>query len=109
MLANDTDVDGTINVASVAIVAPPAHGTATANVDGTVSYTHDGSETNNDSFTYTVADDLGAPSSSATVTIIVVPVNDAPVASNDTAPRLPPIALPIPWPMTRGRRAPWRP
>jgi VCBS repeat-containing protein len=80
---NDTDADGTIDIASIAIAQNPTHGTAIANADGTVTYTHDGSETTNDSFTYTIKDNNGLVSGIATVTVTVTPVNDAPVAVND--------------------------
>ncbi len=74
VVANDTDADGTIDVASVAIVGVPPNGTAMANPDGTVTYTHNGSETTSDSFTYTVQDNAQATSNIASVTITVNPV-----------------------------------
>jgi len=82
--ANDTDSDGTINPASIVIVTQPVNGLVTVNNDGTVTYVHDGSETTSDSFTYTIRDNAGAPSNTATVAITVTPVNDAPVANDDT-------------------------
>src|SRR5207244_4154162 len=70
----------------------PAHGSVTLNADGTFSYSHDGSETATDSFTYKTCDNgttNGSPdpkcSATATVSITVTPVNDAPVANNDSA------------------------
>ncbi|MDF1553455.1 MAG: Ig-like domain-containing protein [Deferrisomatales bacterium] len=84
----DTDVDGTIDPATVAIGAAPLHGTAVANGDGTVTYTPDpnwNDDVTGDAFTYTVADDLGEPSNPAVVTVRVTPVNDEPVAVADTA------------------------
>ena len=45
---------------------------------GTFDYTHDGSETTTDSFTYR-ADDGGSQSAVATVSLAINPVNDAPV------------------------------
>ena len=39
---------------AIVIVGAPANGSAVAKVDGTVDYTHDGSETSSDSFTYTI-------------------------------------------------------
>ncbi|HMO34878.1 MAG TPA: Ig-like domain-containing protein, partial [Gemmatales bacterium] len=81
--ANDTDVDGTIDLTSIIIIDQPAHGTVTVNLDGSVTYTHDGSETTSDSFTYTIRDNQGAVSNVATVNIIINPVNDAPVAVDD--------------------------
>ena len=54
------------------------------NADGTVDYTHDGSETVADSFTYTIDDLSGATSNTVTVSLTVTPVNDAPVAVADS-------------------------
>src|SRR5207248_2065531 len=50
---------------------------------GSFTYVHDGSETTSDSFTYK-ANDGSLDSNLATVTITVNPVNDAPVANNDS-------------------------
>jgi len=52
---------------------------------GTVTFSHDGSETMAASFTYTVQDSDGAVSNTATVSLTVNPVNDAPVAADDAA------------------------
>ncbi len=86
VLANDSDVDGSINPGTVAIGTAPASGEAVvANADGTITYTPV-SGTTSDSFTYTVADDLSAISNEATVTITVADVpNQTPVANDDTA------------------------
>ena len=51
------------------------------NADGTVDYTHDGSETVADSFTYTIDDLSGATSNTVTVNLTVTPVNDTPIGS----------------------------
>ncbi len=71
VLANDSDVDGTLDVSSVAIAGAPAHGTAVVNVSGSITYTPGLNWSSNDSFTYTVADNLGARSNAATVSIVV--------------------------------------
>lgn len=82
---NDTDTDGTINLTTIVITQQPTHGTLTVNTNGTVKYTHDGSETTTDTYKYTIKDNGGATSNAATVTITITPVNDAPVANNDSA------------------------
>src|SRR5207245_2333415 len=75
-------------------LSDPAHGSVTLNANGTFSYSHDGSETTTDSFTYKTCDNgtTGSPpvadpkcSGTATVSITVTPVNDPPVANNDSA------------------------
>jgi VCBS repeat-containing protein len=82
VLANDTDADG--NPLTAILVTGPTNGTLTLNADGTFSYTHNGSETTSDSFTYKVNDGT-VDGNTVTVTIGVTPVNDAPVAYDDTA------------------------
>src|SRR3989442_5811578 len=69
-----------------------AHGRVSLIPDGSFSYSHDGSETTTDSFTYKTCDNgttNGSPdakcSGTATVSITVTPVNDPPVANNDSA------------------------
>ena len=53
------------------------------NSDGTITYTHDGSETTSDSYTYTISDGNGG-SDSGVVSITVTPVNDAPVVTGNS-------------------------
>ena len=69
--ANDTDSDGTIDPSSVAITSSPANGTAAKQVDGTVLYTPNAGYSGKDTFTYTVRDDQGVLSNTATVTVTV--------------------------------------
>lgn len=87
VVANDThpDIGSTVDPATLAVVAQPANGTAVANLDGTVTYTPALNFNGANSFTYTVKDNLGATSNTATVSITVTPVNDPPAAVNDTA------------------------
>jgi len=78
VLTNDTDVDSTILTTSVGTTT--TNGTLTLNADGTFSYTPNANFNGTDSFTYTVSD--GALiSNTATATITVNAVNDAPINS----------------------------
>src|SRR5207244_3380181 len=90
VLANDTDAEG--NTLNATKLSAPAHGIVTLNADGTFSYSHDGSETATDSFTYKTCDNgttnsSPAPKSSATTPSLhaALPIYDAPVANNDSA------------------------
>jgi FG-GAP repeat. len=84
LLANDNDVDGVLDPASL-VFTQPVKGTLTDNGDGTVTYTPEADFFGTDSFTYTVADDEGGLSNSATVTVTINPINDAPVISGTPA------------------------
>ncbi|NOY46225.1 MAG: tandem-95 repeat protein, partial [Deltaproteobacteria bacterium] len=66
----------------VELVSGPGHGTLTLSADGSFTYTHDGSETTADAFTYR-AGDGSQWSDPATVTLQITPVNDPPVAVDD--------------------------
>ncbi len=68
----------------MASVGTPAHGSAVANADGTISYTPAANYAGADSFTYTIGDGQGG-SATATVSVTVTAANDAPVAVNDAA------------------------
>ena len=83
VLANDTDADSTLTTASITSFSQGAHGSVASNSDGTFTYTHDGSETTSDSFTYSINDGAGG-TDTATVNITVNPVNDVPVAQAQT-------------------------
>ena len=76
VLSNATDADG--DPLTVTIDTQGTNGLASVNSDGTITYTHDGSETTSDSYTYTISDGNGG-SDSGVVFITVTPVNDAPV------------------------------
>jgi hypothetical protein len=84
VIANDTAGSGrTLSPASVTITTPPQHGTAAVDAKtGSITYQPATGYSGSDSFQYTVRDDLGAQSNTATVSLRVQP---APVASNDTA------------------------
>ena len=83
VLGNDTDVDG--DTLSAVVVDGPTHSaTFTLHADGSYDYTPDPDFHGTDTFTYT-ANDASLNSNTATVTITVNSVNDAPVATDDTA------------------------
>jgi hypothetical protein len=66
-----------------AIVAQPAHGSATVAADCSGgSYTPGANYNGPDSFTYRVTDGAGAQSAPASVAVTVTAVNDAPTAAN---------------------------
>ncbi len=81
VLVNDTDADP---LTAVLDTGPSFASGFVLNTDGTFSYTHDGSETAADSFTYH-ANDGTSNSNIATVTITINPQNDVPVAVIETA------------------------
>jgi len=83
VVANDTDVDGTVVASTVAIAGGPSNGSVVNNGDGTVTYTPNTNFTGSDAYTYTLRDNNGVPSNAATVTITVGPVNDTPIANDD--------------------------
>src|SRR5690606_1234832 len=104
IISNDTD-DGTINGATVDL------NTAVAGVQNTITVTGGKFDVNGSGvvkFTpalnfygtatasYTVNDNIGSTSNEATITVIVDPVNDAPVAVNDNANTNEDVAVAIP-------------
>jgi VCBS repeat-containing protein len=82
VLGNDSDPDG--DPLTAVLATGPANGTLTLNANGSFAYTPRTNFNGTDSFTYQAQDPSAAPSSPATVTITVTPVNDAPVANNDS-------------------------
>lgn len=72
ILDNDSDTDGFVDASTVSIITQPSQA-ANFSVNpttGVVTYTHNGSSFN-DSFTYTVQDNLGGTSNIANVAIVV--------------------------------------
>jgi VCBS repeat-containing protein len=76
LLGNDSDVPA--DVLSAVEHTAPAHGTLQLNGDGSLTYTPDADFNGGDSFVYQAMDDDGGLSDPTTVTITVLPVNDAP-------------------------------
>ena len=95
VLTNDTDPDGTINVATVDLDPSTAgiqttftvagQGTFTVSNTGNVTFTpvlnYNGTTT---AISYVVTDNDALISNAVTITVTVIPVNDAPVAVNNS-------------------------
>ncbi len=92
ILVNDIDVDGSLSLTSIDLNQVTAgvqntittpEGTWTVNASGQVLFTPTLNYNGPASLIYTVKDNLGSLSNQATITVTVIPVNDAPVAVND--------------------------
>jgi VCBS repeat-containing protein len=96
VLDNDTDRDG--DTVTITEYTQPANGTVVLNPDGTFTYTPNADFNGTDTFTYTISDGAspwhvhnlvsmlfrGGHAQTATVTITVDSVNDAPTLNPDT-------------------------
>jgi gliding motility-associated-like protein len=78
---NDTDIEG--DAITTTLLDNPTNGDVVLNSDGTFTYTPDADFNGTDTFTY-IACDVFAACDTATVTITIDPINDAPVAEDDT-------------------------
>ena len=81
VLSNDTDIDSPTLTA--ALVSNPLFGTLSLNSDGSFSYTPNANFNGNDSFSYRAYDGT-SNSNVANVNITVNPVNNTPVANNNS-------------------------
>jgi len=79
VLANDVDPDSGFTLTAA---TQGSKGATTIQGDGTIRYTPNANANGADSFTYTVSD--GSATDTATVSVTINPVNDAPVAWNDS-------------------------
>lgn len=77
VLLNDTIVGTPV----VTILTPPVHGTAVVNLDKTIKYTHDGTATLTDSYTYQVSN--GISTGTALVTIYINAAGTPPEPTSD--------------------------
>ncbi|MCE5334113.1 MAG: tandem-95 repeat protein [Desulfobacteraceae bacterium] len=80
VLKNDVDVEKTRLTAI--LVEGPEHGVLALHADGSFTFTPEANYNGTDSFTY-MASDGAATGNTATVTLNVTAVNDAPAAAND--------------------------
>ncbi|HYG18528.1 MAG TPA: tandem-95 repeat protein, partial [Ohtaekwangia sp.] len=94
VITNDTDVDGTIDPATVDLNTTLAGiqasntitaGTFTASATGDVTFTPTGTFSGVATLGYRVNDNSGGTSNTATISVTVTAVNDPPVAVNDAA------------------------
>ena len=98
VLADDSDVDGPLDPASVTVTSAPTDGTTSVNADGTITYTPNPGFWGTDSFDYQVCDTDPTPlCDTATVSVTVNSVNDPPVAVDDadTTPEDTPITMTV--------------
>lgn len=93
VLLNDTSIDSDI---FAIIQTNVGFGTLTLNLDGSFTYQPNQNFDFIDSFTY-IATNGTHSSNNATVTLFVNPINDAPIAQNDTAstPEDTPVIIPV--------------
>ncbi len=83
VLANDSDIDGELDAATLSIKGQPGDGTAVPS-DGKVTYTSDDGFEGTDTFVYKICD-TGGKCASATVTVTVDPFVNPVKAVDDTA------------------------
>lgn len=81
VLSNDTDMES--DALGIQSYTQGTHGWVVLNNDGSFVYTPDANYNGSDTFTYAVVDARLGVSNTATVSITVNAVNDAPVAVND--------------------------
>jgi hypothetical protein len=84
VLANDSDEDGDDLTVSLLSESEVSNGSLILNSDGSFDYTPDADFFGEDSFSYEVNDGNGG-TDTATVNLTVNPVNDDPVATDDSA------------------------
>jgi hypothetical protein len=83
--ANDSDADGDLDVTSVTVLSGPSDGLASVDpVTGAITYTPNAGFAGSDSLAYEICDGADA-CDTATVSITVGGLNDAPVAADDGA------------------------
>lgn len=83
LLANDTDADAAEGELMVSLVEAAANGSLALNPDGGFTYTPAADFFGEDSFTYQVSDSFGGVDT-ASVSLTIAPVNDAPMAVGES-------------------------
>lgn len=84
LISNDSDPDGSALLMNTIAIAQPQHGSVVLYANGTFDYFPAPNYTGSETFVYQICDG-GAPNfcDTASVTIFITAVNDAPVAAND--------------------------
>ena len=86
VIDNDVDPESALAPASVTVTVNPLHGSTIVDAaTGLVTYTPAAEFSGTDSFRYILRNALGLISNLATVSLVIAPVNDAPVVRNDSA------------------------
>jgi large repetitive protein len=83
LLSNDTDIESDALSVLTSPISEPLNGSVTLNADGSFDYVPNADFFGTDSFTYQISDGNGG-TNTATATITVNTINDAPVGVNDT-------------------------
>jgi len=83
ILMNDEDADDNMDLESLVITTDANHGTVILNEDGTVTYSAESGYEGDDSFSYTVADELGEVSNIAICELTVVTPFSGSVGTGD--------------------------
>lgn len=79
VLVNDTDLDDAIDITTVTIITDPLNGTAVADaITGRITFTPNVNFSGTNTIRYTVKDQTGGNSNTATVTVTVNNINDTP-------------------------------
>jgi hypothetical protein len=106
ILANDS-VSGAVGPTVLSVATPPVHGTVLLDQAGIFTYTPHPNYNGADSFVYRLADDVS--NDTATVNLVVDPVNDPPVTSNDAYTTIEdaPLVVTLPTAVFKARRATW--
>lgn len=78
---NDTDSDLPFDSFTVTAMSSPSHGSLSLAADGSFFYTHNGTKTSTDSFSYKLTDANGHISNTATVSIAIKLINEKPMAN----------------------------
>lgn len=83
VMANDYDPEGDA-FSAILMLAPTNAASFSFAADGSFSYSHNGSETVSDSFSYALENNAGQQSNLIQVQLSISPSNDAPVAMDDS-------------------------